>query len=261
MKPIHAVPFTLAGRVFLPVHLDGRGPYCFLLDTGAVGYIPSLSHALAATLDVDKLGPPYVRARTFAIGDAVWPDQPMEPFDHTAVSKMVGREFDGIVGNRQLAKLCETYDLVMDYPARSLAFHAPGTVEANVPVEIQTGYTVLPVIVNGHGPYRFVLDTGSSVTYVSPEVAADLSLPRGETRDVHWLAASLKGQSSSATVAVGNVSMQDALIALVDCRLLCEYARTQVDGCLGNDLLCQLVVTFRYRDGQMGFGPAQQHQG
>ena len=38
MKAIHTVPFTLDGRVFLPVHLDGRGPYCFMLDTGAVGW-------------------------------------------------------------------------------------------------------------------------------------------------------------------------------------------------------------------------------
>src|SRR4029079_3671909 len=35
---------------------------------------------------------------------------------------------------------------------------------------------LLPVSVNGRGPYRFALDTGSSMSSISPDLARDLGL-------------------------------------------------------------------------------------
>jgi len=42
----------------------------------------------------------------------------------------------------------------------------------------QSQVELVPVYVNGHGPYAFLLDTGSSISSVSRQLAAGLSLPR-----------------------------------------------------------------------------------
>jgi hypothetical protein len=54
--------------------------------------------------------------------------------------------------------------------------------EAVVPMAVisygQSQVELVPVYVNGHGPYAFLLDTGSSISSVSRQLAAGLSLPR-----------------------------------------------------------------------------------
>ena len=42
---------------------------------------------------------------------------------------------------------------------------------------------LLPVFIDGGGPYSLVLDTGATSTVVSNELADALALPRGETQD------------------------------------------------------------------------------
>jgi hypothetical protein len=41
-----------------------------------------------------------------------------------------------------------------------------------------TSLIVVPVMINGHGPYKFLLDTGSTKTILSAKVAETLRLPR-----------------------------------------------------------------------------------
>ena len=43
---------------------------------------------------------------------------------------------------------------------------------------------LVPVFVDGRGPYSFVMDTGATTTVVSNELADALALPRGEKQDV-----------------------------------------------------------------------------
>ena len=40
---------------------------------------------------------------------------------------------------------------------------------------------LVPVMVNGSGPYDFVLDTGTSMTLIDPKLAAQLSITVGGT--------------------------------------------------------------------------------
>ena len=42
---------------------------------------------------------------------------------------------------------------------------------------------LVPVFVDGRGPYSFVMDTGATSTVVSNELADALALPRGEKQD------------------------------------------------------------------------------
>ena len=46
----------------------------------------------------------------------------------------------------------------------------------------------IPVMINGSGPYPFVLDTGSDRTVISSELAAILKLPAGRGAFCHKIA-------------------------------------------------------------------------
>jgi predicted aspartyl protease len=46
-----------------------------------------------------------------------------------------------------------------------------------VPIDLSTGHPVVQVLINGHGPYRFLLDTGCAETHVSHALAQGLDLP------------------------------------------------------------------------------------
>src|SRR5215813_6584559 len=59
------------------------------------------------------------------------------------------------------------------------ALALPQSPDVNPPVPVQTvgGYLmIVPVTINGAGPYQFLLDTGTNTTLVDPSLAAELSL-------------------------------------------------------------------------------------
>jgi predicted aspartyl protease len=60
----------------------------------------------------------------------------------------------------------------------------PAIAIPKTPIEIVHGKPFVTVMVNGQGPFRFVIDTGTSAAaFVSPQLAEALSLPQaGETR-------------------------------------------------------------------------------
>lgn len=52
---------------------------------------------------------------------------------------------------------------------------------------------VVPVYINGHGPYRFLLDTGSAISSVSKRLAKTLNLPdTGSTKQVRGVVSSTR---------------------------------------------------------------------
>jgi Aspartyl protease len=58
---------------------------------------------------------------------------------------------------------------------------------------------LVPVMVNGSGPYEFILDTGSSATVIDPQLATQLSLP--------WVGhTTLYGAESSSRVPIAHAS-------------------------------------------------------
>jgi aspartyl protease len=77
----------------------------------------------------------------------------------------------------------------------------PGAV---VPIAVlshgQSQVELVPIYVDGHGPYAFLLDTGSSISSVSPQLAAGLRLPRsGKTAQISGVATIAKAPLVSIT--------------------------------------------------------------
>jgi Aspartyl protease len=102
----------------------------------------------------------------------------------------------------------------------------------------------VPMKVNGHGPYDFVLDTGSSNSSVDRSLVRRLGLPRtGQQHPV-------QGVTGSGMVPVvrvrhwtlGGVAMHGTALSVVDLGI-------GVGGLLGSDELCRfgnVVLDFRH---------------
>ncbi len=102
----------------------------------------------------------------------------------------------------------------------------------------------IPMRVNGHGPYEFVLDTGSSNSSVDRSLVRRLGLPRtGQQHPV-------QGVTGSGVVPVvrvrhwtlGGVAMHGTSLSVVDLGI-------GVGGLLGSDELCRfgnVILDFRH---------------
>jgi hypothetical protein len=113
---------------------------------------------------------------------------------------------------------------------------------------------LVPVSINGHGPYTFVLDTGSSISSVSKQLATTLKLPRTGT------IARVSGVVTSTNVSlvlirgwkVGQVTLAPEKIAML------SLSKTigPVAGLLGSDELSRFgAVTLNFRTNQVRITP------
>src|SRR5712692_6059388 len=77
-------------------------------------------------------------------------------------------------------------------------------VETTVPVEPARGVWVASVVINGDRQARFLVDTGSSVTLLSPALAKAIGLPAKGTRDKMELQ-TLAGMTAGAVTTVASI--------------------------------------------------------
>jgi predicted aspartyl protease len=106
---------------------------------------------------------------------------------------------------------------------------------------------LVPVTINGKGPWAFAIDTGASQSLVDSQVAQELSVPTTGTKQ------KIAGVASVTKVSaikvrdwrVGEVKLPPTTV--VETNLPFGNARGGVQGLLGSDMLSQFdVVTIDY---------------
>jgi predicted aspartyl protease len=111
--------------------------------------------------------------------------------------------------------------------------------ETTVALEHGLGVWIVPVVLNDGPTARFLVDTGSSVTVLSPKVAARLGVAGSGTSPVelHTLGGRTVGPSAVlASLRVGDLELRDAPVVLHD-------PGPGLDGILGNTFLSRYRVT------------------
>ena len=121
------------------------------------------------------------------------------------------------------------------------------TTEVTVRFKIASNYMiVVPVTINGSGPYDFVLDTGSNNTMLDQKLADELALPHGGETAVLRPRSSM----SSATVYADSFSIAGATVAGKDLVLVTSAdlrgLPRKVRGVLGEDFLQNFDVLIDY---------------
>jgi predicted aspartyl protease len=107
-----------------------------------------------------------------------------------------------------------------------------------------TSLVVLPVKINGDGPYRFLLDTGASHTILSAVVADSLGIPGGRNQLLMTAGGNLPVSVRTInTLQVGGARLEKVEIAVANFDLM---KTLNVDGVLGGDYLRQFKVSIDY---------------
>jgi len=181
------VKFRLAGGaqplILLPVHVNERGPFDFILDTGAGTSL--LTPELAKQLEVKivgskegqsaggKVAVSLAKASSLAVGSAKIDDVDLGIVDLAHVGKTIGAKIAGDLGYNFL----KYFRVTINYRDCEIRFDDPKRVEAfgrgaktAVPIRLASPAKPLLLIdvhLNGRGPFQFAIDTGTSTTTIA----------------------------------------------------------------------------------------------
>src|SRR5882762_8634330 len=190
------VKFRLAGGaqplILLPVHVNNRGPFDFILDTGAGTSL--LSSELAKQLEVKVIGSKegqsaggnvsvsLTKVDWLAVGQTKLADVDMGVVDLGQIGKTIGAKIDGDLGYNFL----KHFRITIAYRDCEIRFDDPKRVEvfgrsAQAEIAIRLAHPAKPLILvdiyaNGRGPFQFAIDTGTSTTAITPELAKELGV-------------------------------------------------------------------------------------
>jgi predicted aspartyl protease len=134
--------------------------------------------------------------------------------------------------------------IILAMAAQLVSFSASGDAPEISFSLVRDSLVVVPVFLNGQGPFRFLLDTGATHSILSTAVADQLRIPTGSRG-----ALITAGGSVPVTVRVieavqiGSVRIGKTTIAVSDAEIL----RTlHVDGIIGADYLKQFRISIDY---------------
>jgi predicted aspartyl protease len=190
------VGFRLAGGaqplILLPVHVNGQGPFDFILDTGAGTSLLTPERAKELNVEIigskegqsagGKVAVSLGRAASLAVGAVKVDDLDLGIVDLAHIGATVGAKIDGDLGYNFLRH----FRVMIDYARCEIRLEDPkrvesvdGGVKTEVPIRLANAakpIILVDVYANGRGPFPFAIDTGTSTTAIKPELAKELAL-------------------------------------------------------------------------------------
>jgi len=116
--------------------------------------------------------------------------------------------------------------------------------EAWVPMKVEAdGIIMVPALVNGRGPFPFVIDTGSNRTAISGDLAHALELPIVAKTEVVGVTGREYRAVARLTASIG----ASAPVSLMASIVPPEKLHTTARGIIGQDLLMTLNYTLDYK--------------
>lgn len=142
--------------------------------------------------------------------------------------------------------------LIMLQSFLAFAKNEPAIDESVTRIEIVDNTVIIKAMINGKGPYRFFLDTGSSGSYVSERVAKSLKLPFESTR--HVMLNEMPHEFNYYRIAsfkMGNAEIHDfdvgvtPLLNIVNQKF--SNPKDRVDGVIGFDAFKDFLFTLNVK--------------
>jgi predicted aspartyl protease len=190
------IDFRLAGGaqplILLPVQVNDRGPFDFILDTGAGTSL--LSTEVAKELDIKVIGSKagqsaggevsvsLAKVDSLTVAETKLEDVDVGIVDLSHIARTIGARIDGDLGYNFLKHFRVTIDyrdslLRLDDPKRVDSFARGAMTE--IPFRLANPAKPLILVeihANGRGPFQFAIDTGTSTTAIAPELAQVLGV-------------------------------------------------------------------------------------
>jgi predicted aspartyl protease len=262
------VKFRLAGGaqplILLPVHVNGRGPFDFIFDTGAGTSL--LSTELAQQLDVKILGTKegqgaggkisvsLAKVDSIALGEVRLGDVDVGLVDFAPIGKAVGSKIDGNLGYNFLRH----FRLTLDYRDSMIRLEDPKRIEnfaigAKTEVPFRLANPAKPLIlvdvhINSRGPFQFAIDTGTSTSAITPELAKELELQTSEIPPITGGGGQIP--ASAATVEsfqLGGAKIDNVTVVVANFfTMLSAVIGAKFDGIVGYNFLRNYKVVIDY---------------
>jgi predicted aspartyl protease len=260
--------FRLAGGaqplILIPVHINERGPFDFILDTGAGTSL--LSSELAKQLEVKTIGSKegqsgggkvsvsLAKVDSLAVGEMKLRDVDVGIVDLAHIGKAVGAKIDGDLGYNFLKHFRVTIDyrdceIRLEDPKRIESFG--GSAKTETPIRLASPAKPLILIdvhLNGRGPFQFAIDTGTSTTAITPELAKQLGVETspvgagttgGAPVDFH--------AGSLQSFQLGGAKIDNMAVVVADFfEMLSSAIGAKLDGILGYNFLRNYKVVIDY---------------
>lgn len=274
--PRKDVAFQLAGGqnplILVPVYVEGKGPYEFILDTGAyrcllspelsssIGIRPESQQRATGVGGTIQISSAHVRSLT--VGTARQENLEVAITDELSrLGEAVQSKVDGVLGSNFL----KDFRLTLDY-RRGVVSLERSSAEPRMAGEVQSVTSVsfklatpskplivLPVFVNGKGPFQFFVDTGASRTMLSFALARKLGIVAIGNRAGTGAGGRIPMFSATVdSLTLGNASISDAAVSVGD--FLGDFGSvidTKFYGIIGNDFLSRFEVTIDYPQGSL----------
>ena len=273
----YEIPFQpFFGLMLVEGHVNGQGPFRFLVDSGATSTvlsnglfdslkIPVLSTAVVSCVGgTGRTGTKLAKVEKLRIGELEISNLPISSFDNSIFAELI----DGVLSTADLADFLIT----LDYPDRRILLAprpskpAPkkasellaGRVE--IPFRILGNLILAPISINQQPAQNFLFDTGAVTSTLSKRQAAFLGV-RDDTPnasvDIQFAGACGVTQSVLSVDRV-DLSLQAlkvpyAKILAVELKEISKELRTEISGILGADFYSQRKVTIDYRDARLTF--------
>ncbi len=221
------VPLSIdaSGAIVVPVHINGRGPFRFLLDTGSSHSVMSRSLAGGLNLEFIAKTPvttttgremrPVVKLDQTAIGTVRF-DGLLVSVADSAQLAAIRQNIDGIIGQDFLF----AFNYTLDYRRRRLSWTDDDARDGGtrLPLVAEQGRYLVRLGSNGSLPVLLVPDSGSNgfVLYARDGRTALPLEPASAVLSVH----SLSGRQDARAMILrklklGDMTMKDQLVALV----------------------------------------------
>jgi predicted aspartyl protease len=260
--------FRLAGGaqplILLPVLVNDEGPFDFILDTGAGTSL--LSTELAKQLDLTvissregqtaggKVSVSLAKVRSLAVGEVKLTDVDVGIVDLSQIGQAVNAKIDGDLGYNFL----KHFRITIDYRRGEIRFEDPvrreyfgGSARTQIPMRLANPAKPLILVdvhANGKGPFQFAVDTGTSTTAITPELAQELGLasaPVGPVTTGGGQIAMTAGTLDS--FMVGAVRVDNMTVVAGDFfAMLSSAVGAKLDGIVGYNFLRNYKVVIDY---------------
>ena len=133
---------------------------------------------------------------------------------------------------------------------RPPALQTPAADEVATGLDRSLRMTV-PVMINGQGPFDFVVDTGADRTVISEELAKQLNLPQSGTATLH----AMGGSAKVKLVSIKTVQVSTNIAKRVEAAAL-PRRNVGADGLLGIDSLKNQRIVMNFQTNTMRVEPA-----
>jgi Aspartyl protease/PDZ domain len=259
------IPFELYGnQIFVRLRVNNSGPFWFVVDSGAGGWIVDRAHAARLALHLEEetaqgsgagtgtYDVSYVKNVTFSLSRLTISVPLIGVIDLSNTKSQIGRQIEGLIGY----DFFEKFIVEIDYEANLIRLFEPKTyrysgVGESIPItvdqEARNSFLAAEIAVQGAAPEsrRLLIDTGSDDT-VDDSFVAKSTGPRREIISGVGLGKEFKSTVGIVSrLKLGGVSFENV------------YAGAGGVPLVGGGILRRFTVIFDYAHERMILEPNQ----